>query len=235
LSRLDLVLLPGMDGTGRLLAHLAAILGERRWVSIVRYPTDGAQSYAALTAYARAALPERPCVVLGESFSGPIAIALAASDPRVVGLILASAFAQNPLSALAAPFTRINPALVPTAITGRFLLGFKPDPALLADLRATLDSVPAATLAARATTVRGLGADRTLSVVGCPVLSMQGRRDWCWLENPFVLCVSSAQRVAWCGLMRRICSFRRTLARQRKLSSSSAQAVMSVDHYASNL
>jgi pimeloyl-ACP methyl ester carboxylesterase len=97
-----LMLLPGMDGTGMLFDPLRAELGNAVGTTVVRYPTHGPIGYDELASIARAALPSGPFVVLGESFSGPIAILLAASRPAgLVGLVLACSFARNPRPALA--------------------------------------------------------------------------------------------------------------------------------------
>ena len=74
---MTLVLLPGMDGTGDLFAAFLSAPGCDLDVKVVSYPTDVALGYADLEAFARAALPtDRPFVILGESFSGPIAISI---------------------------------------------------------------------------------------------------------------------------------------------------------------
>ena len=49
-NNLPILLLPGMDGTGRLLQDLADRLAPHRPVKIVAYPTTGPQTYTALTA-----------------------------------------------------------------------------------------------------------------------------------------------------------------------------------------
>jgi pimeloyl-ACP methyl ester carboxylesterase len=93
-----LVLLPGLDGTGDFFQPLLESLGDRVRCRVVRYPVEGGLDYAACKALARAALPaEGPYVLLGESFSGPIAIALAAEAPKgLAGIILCVTFAVNP-------------------------------------------------------------------------------------------------------------------------------------------
>src|SRR5919109_330149 len=92
-----LVLLHGMDGTGNLFEPFVAAIGSGFNVNVVRYPTEEPLTYADLEAFARAALStEGPCVILGESFSGPIAISIAAScPPRLTGVILCCSFARN--------------------------------------------------------------------------------------------------------------------------------------------
>jgi pimeloyl-ACP methyl ester carboxylesterase len=93
-----LVLLPGLDGTGKLFAEFVRVLGPHVDVQIVSYPKEEPLDYAALEALARAGLPQdRPFVLLGESFSGPIAIRIAANPPKgLLGVILCATFARNP-------------------------------------------------------------------------------------------------------------------------------------------
>jgi pimeloyl-[acyl-carrier protein] methyl ester esterase len=93
-----IVLLPGMDGTGSLFAEFVTALGKDFEVIVISYPTDLALDYLALEDIARKQLPVgRPFFLLGESFSGPIAISLAASKPDgLIGLLLICTFAKNP-------------------------------------------------------------------------------------------------------------------------------------------
>jgi pimeloyl-[acyl-carrier protein] methyl ester esterase len=93
-----LVLLPGLDGTGKLFGNFVQVLGPGVSSQIIAYPKDDALGYAQLETLARAALPcDRPFVVLGESFSAPIAIRIGAEPPPgLAGIILCGAFARNP-------------------------------------------------------------------------------------------------------------------------------------------
>jgi pimeloyl-ACP methyl ester carboxylesterase len=93
-----LVLLPGLDGTGKLFAEFVLGLGTDIDTQIVSYPKDEPLGYEELDVLVRASLPkDRPFVLLGESFSGPIAIRIAASPPSgLVGVILCVTFAKNP-------------------------------------------------------------------------------------------------------------------------------------------
>ncbi len=93
-----LVLLPGMDGTGELFAPLVAALNSGFKTVVVRYPPNEVLSYAELESIARASLPtNEPFFILGESFSGPIAVSIAASaPPGLKGLILCASFVRNP-------------------------------------------------------------------------------------------------------------------------------------------
>lgn len=98
-----LVLLPGLDGTGKLFAEFINALDPSLTTRVVAYPPDVPFGYDDLETQVRAALPERgPFVLLGESFSGPLAIRIAAQPPpRLAGLILCVTFAGNPFPKLA--------------------------------------------------------------------------------------------------------------------------------------
>jgi pimeloyl-[acyl-carrier protein] methyl ester esterase len=93
-GRLPLIMLPGLDGAGLAFGPLVELLPP----SIVTYPRDRVMGYQELLPLVTGMLPNDPFVLLGESFSSPLAITIAASRPRGLrGLILSSAFARNPL------------------------------------------------------------------------------------------------------------------------------------------
>lgn len=98
-----LILLPGMDGTGELFGPFIDALGGEFDVQVVRYPAGHCGGYEGLEEIARAAIPlDQPYILLGESFSGPVAISIAASSPgKLRGLVLCCTFARNPRPGLA--------------------------------------------------------------------------------------------------------------------------------------
>jgi len=93
-----LVLLPGLDGTGKLCVDFMRAIAKRVEVQLVTYPVDRPLRYDALESLVRAVLPrDASYVLLAESFSGPIAIRIAASPPAgLAGVILCATFATNP-------------------------------------------------------------------------------------------------------------------------------------------
>ena len=137
-----LVLLPGMDGTGDLFAPLLSALPPALRTIVVRYPCDRPLGYAELEAHARRAPQDQPFVLLGESFSGPIAAAIAAAPPPGLrGLILCATFLRNPRPELgyARFLTGLLPvSLLPGVLLVRMLLGPRADPGLRTQL---LDAV----------------------------------------------------------------------------------------------
>ncbi len=175
---LPIVLLPGMHGTGELLADLVGQLEQRRSVHVITYPEQEALGYAALIPLVRQRLPDGPCVILGELFSGPIAIALAATLPQVAGLILAVSFARRPVVAAVAPYARLfDPRWLPRSVINAALFGSTGT----LDQRTQLHRI-LARLGRRALQARGVDAARVdtlaeLAAVKCPILYLQGLRD----------------------------------------------------------
>ena len=85
-----LVLLPGLDGTGRLFKDFIAALPPTLSAVAVAYPGDRCLPYADLAAIVQSNLPTpEPFVLVAESFSTPLAIACAAKQPLgLKGLVL---------------------------------------------------------------------------------------------------------------------------------------------------
>jgi pimeloyl-ACP methyl ester carboxylesterase len=117
-------------------------------------------------------------VILGESFSGPIAIEVAATNRRVVGLILASSFARHPLPQLFVPFTRVlDMKWIPNSIVVSALLGRTGTDELKSHLMRVLMELPPKVIRARAAEVLRVDKRRRLREVKCPILQLHGRYD----------------------------------------------------------
>lgn len=149
---------------------------------IVAYPVDQALGYTELEARVRAALPEgRRCVVLGESFSGPVAIRIAADPPAdLVGLILCVTFAKNPypLLAWALPWVgRLPVKSLPRWVRAPFMWGtWSPDHAPDAAERATA-AVDAAVLRHRIGAAMAADETGALTRIQIPTLVMRASGD----------------------------------------------------------
>ena len=115
-QKILLVLLPGMDGTGKLFESLVELLPTYITPLVIGYPTTTKLSYQALIKLVRQQIPKhQPYILLGESFSGPIAISLAAkADKQLKGVILSCTFAVNPRQFLS-KFGGLVPSLPITA------------------------------------------------------------------------------------------------------------------------
>jgi pimeloyl-[acyl-carrier protein] methyl ester esterase len=173
-----IVLLPGMDGTGEFLKPLAEQLSRHRQVLVVDYPTDRVQNYDELVSHVRERLPDDRAIVLGESFSGPIAIEVAAADPRVVGLVLASSFSRHPLPTQLAPLTRLfDHRWMPISVVIAALVGAAATPKLREHLRDVLVDLPREIIQARVREVLRVDKRKRLSETRCPMLCLHGRKD----------------------------------------------------------
>src|SRR5262249_40627769 len=93
-----LILLPGMDGTAKLREEFVAALGPTIEATAIPCPTEQPLGYPELESLVRSSLPvDRPYVLLGESFSGPIAISIAGScPPGLRAIVLCGSFVRNP-------------------------------------------------------------------------------------------------------------------------------------------
>ena len=177
-GRIPILLLPGMDGTGELLEDLAGRLSPSRPVHIVSYPLDKPLRYDDLTAFATARAPKERFAILGESFSGPVAIEIAASQPQAAGLILASSFAWHPAPSLLAPFARLlDLRRMPAWIADAALLGATGTPELRARLHALLKKLPREIVQARAAAALRVDKRNRLREIACPVMCLHGRFD----------------------------------------------------------
>ena len=177
-----LVLLPGMDGTGEMFATFVAAVGISCKTQWVRYPGDVPMGYAELEQLVRAQLPRNErYVVLGESFSGPIAASLSATPPPgLIGVVLCCTFLRNPRPEFAV-FGRLL-GFVPLKAAPVFaispsLLGKHSTVVIRSALSKALAQVSNATLRTRLRAVLQVDARASLAEAKVPVLYLQASQD----------------------------------------------------------
>jgi pimeloyl-ACP methyl ester carboxylesterase len=176
-----LVLLPGMDGTGELFFPLTRALAEHIPTKIVRYP-DQPLDYREHEAFVREHLPrDGAFVVLGESFSGPIAISLAADPPPgMIGYVMCVSFVTCPRVALEVlrpliPLTFLN--RVPRFVAQYSLMDGQGSPELLEAHQRALREVSNSALRARLKAISHIDVRERLKQVSLPGLYLRGTRD----------------------------------------------------------
>jgi len=180
---ITLVLLPGMDGTGLLFAPFVRALPE--WVKplVVSYPGDRPLDYQGHLELVMAALPARePFVLLGESFSGPLALMVAAQRPRGLrGVILCATFIGWPL-----PLPPFAAGLIvslgifrlkSTRLFFRIVLGKNASPELRELFPQALARLTPQVLAARARGVMEVNCLEELRSCPAPLLALVADRD----------------------------------------------------------
>jgi pimeloyl-ACP methyl ester carboxylesterase len=170
-----------MDGTGIELTDFVAALAPELDAVVVTYPNDGPMDYAGHEIVARASLPvDRPFVLLGESYSGSIAISIAASaPPGLIGLVLCCSFARNPRPGLSwlRPFVRFLPTRIPAAVPCWFLLGRSSTPRLKKALAQVLAQIAPHAFRARLTSIIDIDVMEKLAEVRVPMLYLRATRD----------------------------------------------------------
>ncbi len=124
-----IVMLPGLDGTGELFNPLLEVLPNDINVQIVRYPKNTKNGYDELVEYVMKQLPKEDFILVGESFSGPIAYQIARINPiNLYSVIFVATFLESPSRVLLKlselfPRKHILATTLPKAICKIFMLG----------------------------------------------------------------------------------------------------------------
>lgn len=149
---LRLVLLPGLNGSSKLFAPLLAHLDSTLQVQTLCLPSQGSQDHEHLADRILGKLGDTAFVLLGESFSGPLAYHLALRQPSGLrGVIFAASFLSRPHPLLA--LTRYLPLprwlLRQSSLLRLFCLNGQASAALIQTLREEIQQLPPSLLRAR--------------------------------------------------------------------------------------
>ena len=181
---LQLVLLPGMDGTGDLFIEFARFLSGSVKAVTIRYPATRYLCYSELEELLRSACPvDQPFVILAESFSTPLAIRYASTNPpNMRGLVLCAGFAASPLHGwlrwivwMLAPM--LFAVAMPEVAVKHWLVGTTAPASLVKAVRAAVSSVRPSVLAARLRAILECDVCRELGQLAVPILCIRGTRD----------------------------------------------------------
>jgi pimeloyl-[acyl-carrier protein] methyl ester esterase len=176
-----LLLLPGLDGTGLLFKRFEAISPEWLECRSVRYPDRPGWDYPDYVRYVlEECLPEESFVVLGESFSGPVAIEVAASEPKgLLGLALCNTFAvrPGPRALRHLPWELVSGRRISRFTAGLHLVGARLAAELTPEIRHANSQVSAAAKAARLRAVFRVDVRPSLRKLSQPAVHLRGTRD----------------------------------------------------------
>jgi pimeloyl-ACP methyl ester carboxylesterase len=172
-----------MDGTGKLFEPLLASLSPRLNIIVVRYPASVPLDYEGLIDLVRDELPtEEEFVLLGESFSGPVAVSLAAqAPPNLRGLILCASFVRGPVPwpAMLKPLTHLLPfSAMPAGVLSWPLLGRFGNSRARSLLADALSMVHANVLRSRIRSVLTVDVRAKAAAIKVPFLYLQASSDW---------------------------------------------------------
>ncbi len=176
-TRAPIVLLPGLDGTGKLFERFVASAPDRYSITQVALPV-GNQTYQELAERVAVALPQDPVALIAESFSGPLAVAIAERH-AVAALVFCNSFVVAPRwRALrwlvhSAVFRRPVPAFM----LRRYMLGRAADDGLVKQVTQVIASVPADVIASRLHSVLTVDCTREFSRISAPTLYVRSTND----------------------------------------------------------
>src|SRR3954468_23223134 len=180
---MKLVLLPGLDGTGRLFEPLLQQLPAHLSPVVINYPAVQSMPYSELLLYVSEKMPSgEEYVIVAESFSGPLAIEFAASEPsNLKGLILCATFASNPTflprrSGLLVRWPAFT-VRFPNFIVRQYLLGKDAPDSLVEDFHDVLRSVSPEVLACRVRSVLKVDVRTALTECRVPILFLAPTQD----------------------------------------------------------
>lgn len=180
----QLVLLPGLDGTGELFSPFIETFPDRDRISVISYPTDYHIPFEQLEDYIIARLPnDRPMIILGESYSGPVALKLAArNDLNILAVILVATFARFPLTPIKfvsrlLPLSLLLRLPIPAFIIRYFCFGAKTTQALSQQLRNSVRSNKPGILARRARDGATVNVTSLLGNINKPCLYIRASKD----------------------------------------------------------
>ncbi|MCX6982241.1 MAG: alpha/beta hydrolase [Verrucomicrobia bacterium] len=179
--RTRIYLLPGLDGTAKLLGHFVAECPPEFEPVPIAYPPDRVLDYDSLADVVGAKIAgDVPMILLGESFGGPLALRLASSKPKnLIGVVLVATFVMPP----ARSFWRLLPwglgfrmrapvYAIRAARAGRTASG-----ELLRRASDVVREVSADVLAARVWSVLSVDAREWLRNCPSPILYLAGKQD----------------------------------------------------------
>lgn len=173
--------MPGMDGTGLLFAPLQRELGGAR-VTVLSYADREPLTYGDLVPRVLAELPrEGRFALVAESFSGPLALKVAAlRPPGLAAVVLCATFVTNPMPFPARVGVLARPwlfRLFPAFVGAKAVLGGYATPELRALFGRVRPRLCPSVLALRAREILRVDAREELGRCPVPVLYLRGRSD----------------------------------------------------------
>jgi len=175
--------MPGIDGTGNMFSSLTSHWCSREPYLCIAYPASLSARLEAYVEHVAQQITSLDRVVLvAESFSGPIAILLAAKlGQRLAGLLLCASFATtpHPLVGLArrCPAVLIEHGKRQAFLLRRYCVGSNAEPDLVQRLSNTLRGVDSATLTQRLAVLERLDVRSSLRELVAPILLLQAGHE----------------------------------------------------------
>ncbi|MEN0037402.1 MAG: alpha/beta hydrolase [Cellvibrio sp.] len=180
-KKITLVLLPGLNGTAGLFDPLLAVATDEYELLVISYPTHEVKSYEELTEYVLGKISsiDGRFVLVGESFSGPIAIFILAKNiTNHIGTILVASFESAPYFT----FTKYLPwtfifSVAPMLYWLRIKLSDKNTSSILKAASIELQKIKPQVLAARVRSALSVDAREALGRSAVPIIYLRAKYD----------------------------------------------------------
>lgn len=173
------LVLPGLDGTADLLEPFCRASPSTHQVDVLSLPDSRTSGYPELCAhFSRRVSDAQRCILIAESFSGPLAILLAKQNPEVVKqLILVATFVRSPTPRIASiiPWRFAFRIRAPRFAVRRWLVGDFVE--LVRPVQLAAQRHAAATLARRMDSILAVDVSSDLRSIRCPILYLQATQD----------------------------------------------------------
>lgn len=179
---MKIILLPGLDGTGKLFAPFIAKLPTSLEPIVIQYPKIKEFTLNEYANFVTSQLPEGKFVLLAESFSGLVALQLLPKiSSRLTCLFFLNTFADSPIPYFlrffsVLPLLGLSPAFLPNWSIRAFCLGSQATKVECAWLRDILKEVPSKIISRR---LRLISQTKFVEPfeTQCPVFYIQATKD----------------------------------------------------------
>ena len=174
------MVLPGLDGGTRMLSRFRDLAPSTHDVSLLELPVDLWSYESLVDHFAERVCEERPCCLVAESFSGPLAVMLAAANPQSVAfLVLVASFVASPVPVFARCLPWSILFRIPFAATAarRYLLGPACDAKLAGEFSQSIRSVSSRILANRLREIIQVNVRELLRQLQCPIIYLRPTND----------------------------------------------------------
>lgn len=179
-----LVLLPGLDGSGLLFQPFLKSCLQRDQYTVISYPSDRHIPYSELADYVISHLPKnKDIVLLGESYSGPVAIQIASrTGLNICSLILVATFSYYPdtllkFISLWLPYQYLLRLPIPDKILKYICFDQKIEPDIMLLLKKSLKLTPPALMASRMSEGIHIDVRKELKEIKIPCIYIKAKYD----------------------------------------------------------
>ena len=179
MTKKSILILPGLDGTDRLLTEFQSMSGDKIAVKVLPLPDDISLDYHGLAEHFGSVIQAHVgCHVVAESFLGPIGVLIAHKFPRFVSrLTLVASFASSPVPKVASclPWSLLFRLRPPSLVEKYFFVGQATS--LVPQLRSAIKQNSPAVLHHRFKLLQKVDVLAELAELECPLDYVQATHD----------------------------------------------------------